>query len=288
MDSICWSHGGIPEAKHFSLAMIFAFALIPSRFFLNTFLYQGLATWLVSDGTNPLKVIESKKVIIAKCSESMWKLTYYVPVQAWVLIILYQESWAKGTNEYFKGWPNQELKLPFTLLYMCQCGFYLYSITALLTWETRRKDFTVMMTHHFVTVSLIGFSYFTSLFRVGLITIALHDTSDVFMEAAKILKYANKELGASVLFGFFVISWFTLRLVFFPFWVIKSTSYNLIEVLKRSEADHTFLYYFINTMLLTLLVFHIYWWMLIYSMVTRQLKNKGKVGEDVRSDSEDD
>ncbi|PPD66931.1 hypothetical protein GOBAR_DD36185 [Gossypium barbadense] len=31
---------------------------------------------------------------------------------------------------------------------MCQCGFYIYSIAALLTWETRRKDFAVMMSHH--------------------------------------------------------------------------------------------------------------------------------------------
>ncbi|KAI3836976.1 hypothetical protein MKW98_005309 [Papaver atlanticum] len=269
MDLICCSHDGIPEAKHFSLAIIFAFALVPARFLSYTFLYQRLAIWLVSDGMIPLKVTKSKKAIIAKCSESMWKLTHYVPAQAWVISILYQESWAVGTNEYFEGWPNQELKLPFTLVYMCQCGFYLYSITALLTWETRRKDFAVMMTHHFITVLLLGFSYFTRY-------------------SAKVFKYSNNELGASVFFGFFSISWFTLRLVYFPFWVIKSTSYDLIEVLKRSEGDHTFLYYFVNSMLLTLLTFHIYWWMLICSMITRQLRNKGKVGEDVRSDSDDD
>lgn len=44
---------------------------------------------------------------------------------------------------------------------MCQCGFYTYSIAALLTWETRRKDFSVMMSHHVITVALIGYSYIT-------------------------------------------------------------------------------------------------------------------------------
>lgn len=36
-------------------------------------------------------------------------------------------------------------------------------------------------------------------------------------------------------------------------------------------------------MLLTLLVFHMYWWILICSMISKQLKNRGKVGEDIRS-----
>lgn len=47
------------------------------------------------------------------------------------------------------------------LFYMCQCGFYIYSIAALLTWETRRKDFSIMMSHHIITTILIGYSYIT-------------------------------------------------------------------------------------------------------------------------------
>lgn len=47
------------------------------------------------------------------------------------------------------------------IYYMCQCGFYMYSIAAILLWETRRKDFAVMFTHHIITVILIGTSYLT-------------------------------------------------------------------------------------------------------------------------------
>ncbi|RZC67295.1 hypothetical protein C5167_010997 [Papaver somniferum] len=332
MDSI-WSRDGVPEVKHFSIAIFFAIFFIAAHFFLDAFLFQKFAKWLLSDGIVPLKMTKSIKRKVAKCSESMWKLTYYGTVQACLLTVIYHEPWSRDINQYFKGWPNQELKskkrrlldgncvscrlyllslmmsnvayigmlqisgrkytfsgirLPFTLLYMCQCGFYLYSIAALLTWETRRKDFSIMMSHHIVTVFLIGFSYFTSFFRIGLIVVALHDACDVFMEAAKVFKYSENEFAASVIFGFFAVSWVILRLVFFPFWVIRCSSYNLIEVLKLSEAYHTFLYYFFNTMLLTLLNFHIYWWILIYSMIRRQLKNRGKVGEDIRSDSDDD
>ncbi|XP_034681992.1 LAG1 longevity assurance homolog 2-like [Vitis riparia] len=108
------------------------------------------------------------------------------------------------------------------------------------------------------------------------------------MEAAKVFKYSEKELAASVCFGFFAISWLALRLIFFPFWVISASSYDMQNCMNLSEAYPMLLYYVFNTMLLTLLVFHIYWWILICSMIMRQLKNRGQVGEDIRSDSEDD
>ncbi|PHU23666.1 ASC1-like protein 3 [Capsicum chinense] len=93
------------------------------------------------------------------------------------------------------------------LIYMCQCGFYLYSIVAFLVWETQRKDFGVMMSHHIVIVILISFSYISSFFRIRIVILALHDASDVFMEAAKLFKYLWKKIGASVLFGCFAVSW---------------------------------------------------------------------------------
>ncbi|XP_041016313.1 ceramide synthase LOH2-like [Juglans microcarpa x Juglans regia] len=124
--------------------------------------------------------------------------------------------------------------------------------------------------------------------EILLFILALHDASDIFMEAAKVFKYSEKELAASVFFGFFAVSRLILRLVFVPLWVIKASSYDICEFLKLSEAYPTLLYYVFNTMLLMLLVFHIYWWVLICSMIQRQLKNRGKVGEDIRSDSEDD
>ncbi|MBA0619815.1 hypothetical protein Godav_005614, partial [Gossypium davidsonii] len=177
---------------------------------------------------------------------------------------------------------------------MCQCGFYIYSIFALLTWETRRKDFSVMMSHHIITSILIGYSYVTrceeyynlfvySFFRIGSIILALHDASDVFLEAAKVFKYSEREHGASACFGLFAISWLVLRIIIFPFWVIKSSSYDVMECLSLSESYSKFLYYFLNTMLFMLLVFHVYWWVLICSMIMRQWQNRGKVGEDIRS-----
>ncbi|XP_058089496.1 ceramide synthase LOH2 [Magnolia sinica] len=287
MDSI-WSRSGVPEASHILIAIYFAFAFVVARYFLDSFIYRRLAHWLLGNGTAPAKLNEAKRAKIVKCSESMWKLTYYASVQACILTITYHEPWFRDSLEYFRGWPNQELKFSLKLYYMCQCGFYIYSIAALLTWETRRKDFSIMMSHHIVTTILIGYSYVTRFFQIGSIILALHDASDVFMEAAKVFKYSEKELGASLFFGLFAVSWLLLRLIFFPFWVIWASSYHIRDYLNLSDTYDCSLYYVFNIMLLTLLVFHIYWWILICSMVLRQLKNRGQVGEDIRSDSEDE
>ncbi|KAL6560776.1 hypothetical protein OROGR_004335 [Orobanche gracilis] len=280
MESI-WTDSDVPSVSHFVVSFHFAFGFVAARFLLDRFIFRY---------TTQLKLNDETRAKIVKCSESLWKLTYYAAVEFCTLAAIYQEPWFLDVRAYFTGWPDQELKVPVKLVYICECGFYTYSIAALVMWETRRKDFSVMMSHHVITVFLIAFSYMTRplFFRVGTVILALHDASDVFLEAAKVFKYSGNELGASVCFGFFAVSWVMLRLIFFPFWVIRSTSYYLCEVLVLSEPYSATLYYFFNTMLLTLFVFHIYWWILICSMIRRQLKNRGQVGEDIRSDSEDD
>ncbi|MBA0631584.1 hypothetical protein Godav_000444 [Gossypium davidsonii] len=161
MESSIWSCNAKPDVCHFLVAVHFALGFVVARFFLDKFIFRRLAIWLSSNGYAPLKMNEATQAKIAKCSESMWKLAYYATVETFILKITYHEPWFTDTKQYFRGWPDQELKLSLSLFYMCQCGFYIYSIAALLTWETRRKDFAVMMSHHVITVILIGYSYIT-------------------------------------------------------------------------------------------------------------------------------
>lgn len=53
-----------------------------------------------------------------------------------------------------------------------------------------------------------------------------------------------------------------------------------MDMSKRKDFNQ---YYIENTLLITLFVLHVYWWILIWRMLIRQLQNRGKVGEDVRS-----
>ncbi|ONM54660.1 LAG1 longevity assurance homolog 3 [Zea mays] len=101
-------------------------------------------------------------------------------------------------------------------------------------------------------------------------------------------KYSSCEWLAVVAFLLFVASWILLRLVIFPFWILRSTSYEVLLTLDKEK--HQFYgpiyYYVFNCLLFSLLVLHIYWWVLIWRMLVKQIQSKGHVGDDVRSDSE--
>lgn len=81
-----------------------------------------------------------------------------------------------------------------------------------------------------------GFGRF---FRIGSVVLAVHDASDVFLEGAKIFKYSGNEVGASVLFGMFAVSWLILRLVIFPFWVIRATRLTFLSTLFNISFFYT-------------------------------------------------
>jgi ceramide synthetase len=74
-----------------------------------------------------------------------------------------------------------------------------------------------------VQINLISLNRFA---RVGSVVLAIHDASDVFLEVGKISKYSGRQVVADVSFLLFVISWVILRLIYFPFWVLRSTRYT--------------------------------------------------------------
>ncbi|WVZ56376.1 hypothetical protein U9M48_006919 [Paspalum notatum var. saurae] len=164
----------VRSAEAVSVALLFALAFFCARFLLDRLVYKPLAVYLFNVKPSMMMNDEARQAKIVKFSESIWKLTYYASVQAWVLMIIKQEPWSLDTMQYFDGWPNQPI------------------------------------------------------------------------------------------------------------------AFHSITFLRRHSEFPTTLYYMFNTMLLTLLVFHMYWGKLICMMIMRQLNNKGQVTDDVRSDSEDE
>lgn len=57
--------------------------------------------------------------------------------------------------------------------------------------------------------------------------LAVHDGSDVFLEIGKLTKYSGLVVVPSISFILFAISWFILRLIIFPFVLIRSARYVL-------------------------------------------------------------
>ena len=51
----------------------------------------------------------------------------------------------------------------------------------------------------------------------------------------------------------------------------------------KHKKEGPLYYYVFNSLLIGLLVLHIYWWVLIFRMLVKQIQARGKLGEDVRS-----
>lgn len=295
--SIDWEHETYPTLEDFAILPLFALLFPTVRFFLDRFVFEKVGRRLIFGEVyrkSDVETAEGRKKI-RKFKESAWKCIYYLSAEVLALSVTYDEPWFTNTKYFWIGpgdqvWPNQKIKLKLRVLYMYTGGFYTYSIFALIFWETRRSDFGVSMIHHVSTAILIMLSYICSFARVGSVVLALHDASDVFLEVGKMSKYRRAEALASFAFVLFVLSWVLLRLIYFPFWVLRSTSYEVLLSLDKEKhpVEGPLYYYIFNFLLFCLLVLNIYWWVLMYRMLVRQIRDRGKVSDDVRSDSEDE
>lgn len=290
-----WEEEKEPRFHDFILIPAFALLFPAARFFLDRVVLERLGQKFVLGSAKHLSQaeLEERQKKHIKFKESAWKCMYYLSGEILALAVTYDEPWFTDTRKFWVGpgdqvWPDQKVKTKLRTLYMYTGGFYTYSIFALMFWETRRSDFGVSMSHHVATVALIVFSYLAKFARVGSVVLSLHDASDIFLEIGKMTKYGGSNLIPSLAFILFAVSWVLLRLIYFPFWVIWSTSYEVLQTLdkKKHEKEGPIYYYVFNSLLISLLVLHIYWWVLIFRMLVKQIQDRGKLGEDVRSDSE--
>lgn len=70
------------------------------------------------------------------------------------------------TRVYWADWPLQVHPEGIRLFYYAEGAHYLYGMVDLIIWETRRKDFGVMVAHHVVTVALLAVSFHWGFLRV--------------------------------------------------------------------------------------------------------------------------
>ncbi|KAM0864681.1 hypothetical protein ACQ4PT_043759 [Festuca glaucescens] len=292
--SVGWEAESYPAYGDYVVLPILVAFFPALRFLLDRFVFEGLARRLIfGKGYDKLAETEDRRKRINKFKESAWKFVYFLSAEVLSLSVTYNEPWFTNTRYFWVGpgeqlWPDQKMKLKLKAVYMYAAGFYTYSIFALLFWETRRKDFGVSMSHHLATVVLVVMSYICRLSRAGSVILAVHDASDIFLEIGKMAKYSSCEGVAVVAFLLFVVSWILLRLIIFPFWILRSTSYEVAVILDKEKKEFysSVYYYLFNSLLFSLLVLHIYWWVLIYRMLVKQIQSRGRVGDDVRSDSE--
>ena len=125
-------------------------------------------------------------------------------------------------------------------------------------------------------------AYYYNYFRTAMVVLICFDASDVLMEAAKLARYCGAELACSVLFVCFALSWVFLRLYVYPTSIMWAAGVDSLRVVGGPVPA----YRPMMACMFVLLLLNTYWFYLIGLMIVQQLRHRGKVARDIRSDSD--
>ncbi|KYQ89067.1 hypothetical protein DLAC_10294 [Tieghemostelium lacteum] len=261
-------------------AMFFLAGAI-TMFFLIRYLYQNYILRPYA------KSIGMRRSFILRFLENGWYSIYYVTFFTFgTFVYLKDESFSLfPTTNIWAGWPLQPFPNLYRTYYLLELAFYLHCTIALF-YETKRKDFYQMLTHHISTSILVIMSYWVRYHRIGLAILWIHNIADIFLYTAKWLNYVQKENKSKLLYALceacftsFAVSFFFSRLVFFPYTLLRSTLYEVPNGYPLQVES--------NVALFVLVCLHIFWFSLILKIIYIKLA-KGEDIDDIRSDSEDE
>ena len=213
---------------------------------------------------------------VKKFVETNWRLFFYATVFIYAISFLVSTPWFWNQYECWIGYPLQPIWPSVYYYYMLEGGFYISLLFSLMR-DNKRKDFVEQIIHHLATIFLIVFSYVSNFVRIGSLVMAIHDISDILLEAAKCFNYAGYMETSSVAFALFAIIFIVTRIILFPYVILHTT-----WVKSMQFADPYPGYYFFNLMLFILQLLHVFWASTIVKMTVKLCK--GDMNKDDRSD----
>ncbi|XP_065053147.1 ceramide synthase 6-like isoform X2 [Rhopilema esculentum] len=223
----------------------------------------------------------SKLPVMRKATESCWRFLFYISAFLYGFGVLIRKDWFFNSDEWFIGYlTDQSLESDIRWYYIIELAFYVSLLSSVLV-DNKRKDFWEMTIHHFITILLIGGSYVIGHFRIGSVIIVVHDSSDYWLESAKVANYAKMQRTCDGLFVGFALTFFLSRWVVYPFWVLYSFT-KTWYIIGPFQS-----YYWFAFLLGLLQILHILWGFHV-ARVVYTFTVSGKVERDVRSEDEDE
>ncbi|RQM16834.1 hypothetical protein KXD40_005926 [Peronospora effusa] len=278
------------EAMRFGVALIslYVYHYIIDRLFIEpTVQYMLRKGWLTQEKKDKMR-------------ESLYKNAAVGAFHIFGLYVGWNETWFLNKEEYFKDFPHVASE-GLRWYYMIYLSYWLQSIDFMLNitnkhYTIKRKDNAEMLVHHFATISLMLFSYYVDLTKIGLCVLMIHDVNDLLLETAKVFVYLQWETVANVFFGLFALVWFIVRWFFYSYNILHSAyafAYRdlIVRIIEAGSFAGIEAYVWYWTWIIwlgflcLLLVLHVYWGILIVQMVIKALGD-GNVEKDIRSDSE--
>ncbi|ODQ81463.1 hypothetical protein BABINDRAFT_32812 [Babjeviella inositovora NRRL Y-12698] len=236
--------------------------------------------------------INSAKAL-TRFAEQGWSFTYY-SISWGVGMWLYVRSnyWLDCDN-IFRGWPHQTFSVAFKSYYLIQIACWLQQIFVLNV-EEKRKDYVQMFSHHIITCILCIGSYYKHFTNIGHVILVIMDLVDIFLAAAKMLKYLGYSTACDVMFILFMVSWIILRHGVYNYilWHASTRLFMLMAPRHCSLATDPDMFCFVDWdvkiflwLLAGLQVITLIWMYMIARVAYKVITGSG--AEDVRSDEDD-
>ena len=243
--------------------------------------YTYVLNWTIVQRLLRQRQILSRPSQLDKFAESGWRWTSYTFLFIYGASVLSSKTWLWKVVDCWVNYPHHNLTNDIWWYYMLELGLNLSLSISILIFDTKRKDFFMMLFHHMMTVSLISLSWTLNFFKVGTLVMLCHDAADVWLESAKMCRYAGYTKASEILFICFAISWIVLRLGYYPTIVLHSITVEAPQLVQYFGAYHVFM-----IMLSLLLVLNIQWCYYILKVAYMALYAEKGI-DDARSESSD-
>lgn len=216
-----------------------------------------------------------------KFCESSWKSMVYVSLYAYGTCVLWDKPWFWNILECWHRYPQHSISIGIWAYYMAEMTYY-WSLLISQFFDIKRSDFWEMFVHHIATILLLSLSWVCNFVRIGTLVMWVHDLSDVFLESAKMFRYAGRESIAHFCFYCFALSWMITRLGLLPSWILYSVVIECVQILPIFGAHQVF-----SALLSCLLVLHLFWAYYIFKVAYLAFFTPdGVIEKDLRSDTE--
>ncbi|XP_051828425.1 ceramide synthase 4-like [Antechinus flavipes] len=223
---------------------------------------------------------QERPLLSKKFSETCWRFLFYCCSFSGGFLVFHNQTWLSQPVTHLNGYPKQPLHPVLYWWYMMEMGFY-FSLLLTLPFDIKRKDFKEQIIHHFTAVFLMSVSYSANMVASGAMVLLLHDVTDIFLEAGKMLNYAKWRVAQDIVFVIFALMFIITRIFFFPVRVIY-----IIVCFFETNGLKSVVYYLCLTLLLVVMSLNVFWSSLILKMLFK-LFSEGRVKKDVRSDKEE-
>ncbi|VDN60480.1 unnamed protein product [Dracunculus medinensis] len=276
----------------YTLILLFVRILVESFIFLPLGIFFG---WVdVSYGT--INRISAHlcfgfagKSKFKRVAETAWRFLFYSCIWLAGLFILWNEPQMRDVAECWRNWPHHPISESVWWYYIIETSFYCALLFSSLAFDIKRDDFWQMTLHHTITIILLFMSFTMNMVRAGTLVLFCHDLADIFIELGKLFRYAGWETALLIDFIVFFFLWVLTRLIYYPFWFIRSVLFDAPALIQsdyrwQNLLEKPIVPRILATMLFCLLILHIFWTYLIVKVALTTIH--GGELDDIRESDE--